>query len=67
LLQLQQWKNLLGDNYPLVAIGGIDSNNAAEVLATGVGSIAVVRAVVNAKDRIQAIEHLQDIIENSKQ
>ena len=67
LLQLQQWQKLLSDSYPLVAIGGIDSNNAAEVLATGVGSIAVVRAVVNAKDRIQAIEHLQDIIENSKQ
>ena len=35
-------------NYPQVAIGGIGQEQFAEVLATGVGSIAVVRALVNA-------------------
>lgn len=34
--------------YPQVAIGGIGLSQFAQVLATGVGSIAVVRALVNA-------------------
>ncbi|WP_026436102.1 thiamine phosphate synthase [Acidovorax sp. JHL-9] len=34
--------------YPLVAIGGIGADQFGEVLGTGVGSIAVVRALVNA-------------------
>ena len=37
-------------NYPLVAIGGIDESQMDEVLASGVGSIAVVRALVGAKE-----------------
>lgn len=37
-------------NYPQVAIGGIGAEQFGEVLATGVGSIAVVRALVNAPD-----------------
>lgn len=36
--------------YPLVAIGGIAAEHFAQVRATGVGSIAVVRALVNAAD-----------------
>lgn len=36
--------------YPLVAIGGISADLFPAVLATGVGSIAVVRALVNAAD-----------------
>jgi len=36
--------------YPLVAIGGIALEQFPEILATGVGSIAVVRALVNAAD-----------------
>lgn len=35
-------------NTPTVAIGGIDLNNAPEVLATGVSSLAVVRAVTES-------------------
>lgn len=37
-------------SYPQVAIGGIGEAQFPEVLATGVGSIAVVRALVNAPD-----------------
>lgn len=37
-------------HYPLVAIGGIGAEHFAQVAATGVGSIAVVRALVNAPD-----------------
>ena len=36
-------------NYPLVAIGGIDITRLDDVLASGVGSVAVVRALVKAK------------------
>lgn len=39
----------LGD-YPTVAIGGISIARAPEVLATGVGSIAVVSAITQAPD-----------------
>jgi len=37
-------------HYPQVAIGGIGGEQFAQVLETGVGSIAVVRALVNAPD-----------------
>lgn len=37
-------------HYPQVAIGGIGAEQFAQVLGTGVGSIAVVRALVNAPD-----------------
>jgi len=37
-------------HYPQVAIGGISAAQFPQVLATGVGSVAVVRALVNAPD-----------------
>ena len=37
-------------NYPLVAIGGIDEARFDEVLRSGVGSIAVVRAITASSD-----------------
>ena len=37
-------------HYPQVAIGGIGAEQFAQIRATGVGSVAVVRAVVNAAD-----------------
>jgi thiamine-phosphate pyrophosphorylase len=39
----------LMNSYPLVAIGGIDASKLPEVLASGVGSVAVVRALVVAE------------------
>ncbi len=47
--RLQAYARLLQD-YPTVAIGGIGAEQFAGILATGVGSIAVVRALVNAPD-----------------
>lgn len=38
----------LMQSYPLVAIGGIDSRRLPEVLSHGIGSVAVVRALVTA-------------------
>jgi thiamine-phosphate pyrophosphorylase len=37
-------------SYPLVAIGGIDASNLSPVLASGVGSVAMVRALVSASN-----------------
>lgn len=45
-------------HYPQVAIGGIGAEQFAQVLGTGVGSIAVVRALVSAPDPEAAAAHL---------
>ncbi|WP_336222291.1 thiamine phosphate synthase [Citrobacter amalonaticus] len=49
LEQLAQHVERLGD-YPTVAIGGIGLERTAAVLATGVGSVAVVSAITQATD-----------------
>lgn len=55
LARLDAYVRLMGQ-YPLVAIGGISADLFAAVRATGVGSVAVVRALVNAEDP-QAAAH----------
>ncbi|WP_416189872.1 thiamine phosphate synthase [Neisseria sp. CCUG17229] len=55
---LRQYVQQAGDT-PVVAIGGIDLNNAREVLATGVASLAVVRAVTEAADPETAVKAFQ--------
>jgi len=45
-------------SYPQVAIGGIGAEQFAEVRRSGVGSIAVVRAIVNADNPEQAAQAL---------
>lgn len=59
--RLQAYVRLM-QQYPLVAIGGISAEQFPEILATGVGSIAVVRAVVNAPDPDAAAQHLSAFI-----
>ena len=44
---------------PVVAIGGIDLNNAEDVLATGVSSLAVVRAVTEAENPEAVVKAFQ--------
>lgn len=46
--RLHAYARLMRD-YSLVAIGGIDANSLPDVLASGVGSVAVVRALVAAE------------------
>lgn len=46
------------EDYPTVAIGGISLARASDVLATGVGSIAVVSAITQADDWQQATHQL---------
>ncbi len=50
LSQLKHWVELLGEKYTLTAIGGIDTKRARDVLATGVGSCAMISAITQADD-----------------
>jgi len=59
LARLARYVKLLDGVVPLVAIGGIDGSVLADVLATGVGSAAVVRAVTEAADPATAVAALQ--------
>jgi thiamine-phosphate pyrophosphorylase len=59
--RLAAYARLLCD-YPLVAIGGIDTGRLPEVLASGVGSIAVVRALTAATHPEQAAAELCGIV-----
>jgi thiamine-phosphate pyrophosphorylase len=59
--RLGAYARLMRD-YPLVAIGGIDSSRLPEVLASGVGSVAVVRALVGAEEPEAMAASLQSVI-----
>ncbi|NRD73920.1 thiamine phosphate synthase [Shewanella sp. VB17] len=48
--KLKKYVDLLGEYYPLVAIGGIDASVLTAVKQTGVDDVAVVRAVTQADD-----------------
>jgi thiamine-phosphate pyrophosphorylase len=55
--RLQAYAKLMRD-YPLIAIGGIDADKLPQVLGSGVGSVAVVRAVTGAPDPERAAAQL---------
>ncbi|PLZ01359.1 thiamine phosphate synthase [Burkholderia sp. WAC0059] len=59
LARLARYVKLFDGVVPLVAIGGIDGLALPGVLATGVGSAAVVRAVTEAADPAAAVAALQ--------
>jgi thiamine-phosphate pyrophosphorylase len=49
---------------PLIAIGGIDLNNAAQVLAAGADGLAVVRALCAAPDPVAAAQALRQLTDS---
>jgi thiamine-phosphate pyrophosphorylase len=49
-------------NIPILAIGGIDLINAADVIETGVFGLAVIGAVVKSANPVQTIKTLKGII-----
>jgi len=53
-------------HYPLVAIGGINLQRAPEVIATGVGSIAVVSAITKAEDYRRAVADFSALLEGKQ-
>ena len=50
---------------PVVAIGGIDATNAAEVRAAGAVAVAVISAVADADDPVAATRTLADALRGS--
>jgi hydroxymethylpyrimidine kinase / phosphomethylpyrimidine kinase / thiamine-phosphate diphosphorylase len=50
LVKLKHFARLLNGHYPTVAIGGIDMQRLLEIKNTGVGNVAVVRALTLASD-----------------
>jgi thiamine-phosphate pyrophosphorylase len=50
-------------HYSLVAIGGIDEKSIHAVAQSGVGSVAVVRAIVAADDPKAAVKRLQELMQ----
>ena len=59
--RLQAYAHLMRD-YPLVAIGGIDRSNMPQILSSGVGSVAVVRALVADENPEKIADQLQAMI-----
>ncbi len=59
--RLSAYASMLRD-YPLVAIGGIDAARLPEVMASGVGSVAVVRALITAANPEQEAKQLREQI-----
>lgn len=59
--RLSAYASVLRD-YPLVAIGGIDAARLPEVMASGVGSVAVVRALITAANPEQEAKQLREEI-----
>lgn len=62
--RLNVYAHLMRD-YPLVAIGGIDPGRMTDVLASGVGSVAVVRALVAAEQPEVVASTLQKLINDA--
>ena len=60
--RLYQYAKLMS-HYPLVAIGGIDQESIHVVAKSGVGSVAVVRAITQAKNPKAAVKHLQALMQ----
>ncbi|MBU3621575.1 thiamine phosphate synthase [Polynucleobacter sp. CS-Odin-A6] len=59
--RLYQYAKLM-NHYSLVAIGGIDESSIHAVAQSGVGSVAVVRAINGASDPKAAVKHLQELM-----
>ncbi|WP_261816295.1 thiamine phosphate synthase [Vibrio gallicus] len=54
-------ESLLDISLPTVAIGGIDKQRAPAVIDTGVDSVAVVRAVTQASNKMHAVDGFQSL------
>ena len=59
--RLEQYAQLMQD-YPLVAIGGIDIERLTAVVKTGVGSVAVVRAITESESPEETAKSFQRFI-----
>ncbi len=63
---LQGLKEMLAQvDLPVVAIGGLDETNLADVAAAGVPAVAVIRAILQAADPSAKVATLKDLLKNS--
>ncbi len=53
-------------NLPVIAIGGINEENATEVIACGADGVAVISAVVSAPDITAAARRLRETVEAAR-
>jgi thiamine-phosphate pyrophosphorylase len=51
----------------LVALGGVNESNAGDCIAAGASGVAVIRAIMTAKDPARAARKLRQIVENCLQ
>lgn len=65
LVKLLRYCQLLKDRFPLVAIGGIDEHNLADVKVTQVHDVAIVRGIELAPDPAKSWRALQQVWEAS--
>lgn len=66
-LGLVKLKNMVNINkLPMLAIGGINVQNASSVMATGVHGIAVISGVIKEKDPADAVRKLKEIVYGKK-
>ena len=65
LAMVQQWRRLVPPHMPLVVIGGIsDAARAADVRRAGADCVAVIGAVTQAQETVQAIESLNAAVQS---
>ena len=57
---VERWVNLLKEEYPLVAIGGINLERAKTLKSSGIGSVAMITAITKADDYKQVTKELID-------
>ena len=55
LEKIEHWRQLVPEDIPLVAIGGITLERAGGVLQAGAEGIAVISAITKADDRAEAV------------
>jgi len=61
LKKLKDYVTVMGEHYPLVAIGGISTARASDVWQQNPGCIALVTAITKADDFQQAVKELMQI------
>ena len=59
--KVRYWVEILDGRWPLVAIGGIDLERARALKSSGIGSVAMISAITQAKSWRQATAELLEL------
>lgn len=65
--QLNYWNDMLGDRWPVVAIGGIKLNNMQDVVSSGANGIALISAITQADDPDKVTREMLALIKKNQQ